>query len=186
LDALAEVPDHRGHHGRRYELRVILGVAVCAMLCGSRSLYAIAQWARDHRRRVTEVFGIERGTTPCVATLHRVFKGLDVGAFERVLSRWLRERFAKRGEGVAVDGKSLRGLHGEEISGVDLVSAYTHESGIVLGQVRVKGVGRELAGAEELLEFLELEGHVITGDALYAQEKLCRRIRTRGGTTCSS
>jgi len=186
LEALSEVPDHRGRQGRRYRLEVVLAVSVCAMLSGCRSLYAIAQWAKDHRKHVVEVFGIARGTTPSVATLHRVFKHLDVGAFERVLSQWLRPRFVKAGEGIAVDGKSLRGLHGEEIAGVDLVAAYSHTSGIVVAQVMVPGVGQELAGGRALLAFLDFEGHVITGDALYTQRDLCETIRSRGGTTCSS
>ena len=186
LEALEAVPDHRSRHGRRYRLSVVLAVAVCAMLCGCRSLYAIAQWARDHRKRVTEAFGIDRGTTPSVATLHRVFKDLDVAAFERVLCAWLGARFVKAGEGIAVDGKSLRGLHGDQVAGVDLVAAYSHESGIVLAQEAVPGVGQELAGARELLRYLHVEGHVVTGDALYAQRDLCKTIQSRGGTTFSS
>lgn len=186
LEALAQVPDHRGRHGRRYELRVILGVAICAVLCGARSLYAISQWGRDHRKRVVEVFGIDRGTTPSVATLHRVFRDLDVSAFERILGQWLCERFERVGEGIAIDGKALRGIHGEEIAGVALVAAYTHRSGIVLAQTRVQGKGNELTGARDLLDYLDVEGHVVTGDALYAQRDLCETIRKRGGTTCSS
>ena len=41
---LAEVPDLQNPHGTRYKKGVILAFAVCAMLCGARSLYAIAQW----------------------------------------------------------------------------------------------------------------------------------------------
>jgi hypothetical protein len=186
LEALGAVPDHRGRRGRRYRLSVVLAVAVCAMLCGCRSLYAIAQWARDHRKRVTGALGIDRGTTPSVATLHRVFKGLDVAAFEEVLSAWLAARFVKAGEGIAVDGKSLRGLHGHQVAGVDLVAAYTHESGIVVAQQRVSGVGQELASGRELLKFLSLEGHVVTGDSLYAQRDICETIRGRGGSISSS
>jgi len=36
--------------------------------------------------------------------------------------------------GVAIDGKQLRGIHGEHVPGVHLVAAYAHRSGQVLGQ----------------------------------------------------
>ena len=47
LDVMGRLPDPRSGHGRRHPLGAILGLAICAMLCGSRSLYAISQWGRD-------------------------------------------------------------------------------------------------------------------------------------------
>ena len=47
-ETLDSVPDHRRSQGRRHPLGAMLALAVCAMLCGARSLYAIAQWGRDH------------------------------------------------------------------------------------------------------------------------------------------
>ena len=62
-----------------------MSLAVCAMLCGARSLYAIAQWGRDHGVAAGQLLGFRQGKTPCAATLHRVFKDLEVDAFEAVL-----------------------------------------------------------------------------------------------------
>jgi len=62
------------------------------MLCGARSLYAIAQWGRERLEDnpgLLEKLGLRPGRSPCVATLHRVFKGLDVAAFERAVGGWL-------------------------------------------------------------------------------------------------
>jgi hypothetical protein len=180
MEAMGRVPDSRRRQGRRYGLAQVLGLAVCAMACGARSLYAIAQFGWEHRELVCRALGIERGVTPCVATLHRVFRNLDVRAFERVLGDWLRVRGLKSGEAVALDGKTLRGIHGEELPGVHRVAAFTHQSGIVLTQEAAPGKGPELAAVEAVWASLDLQGHVVTGDALLAQRDLCEVIVKKG------
>lgn len=158
----------------------VLALAVCAMACGARSLYAIAQWGRDHRALVCEALGIKRLTTPDGATFHRIFRRLDARAFERVLGEWLSARGLREGEAVALDGKTLRGIHGEELPGVHLVAAFTHQSGIVLTQEPAPGKGQELAAAKVVLARLDLRGHTVTGDALLAQRAVCKRIVKKG------
>jgi hypothetical protein len=162
LEALAGVPDPRGRQGRRYQLASVLALAVCAMACGARSLYAIAQWGKQHRRLVCEALGITRLSTPSHPQLHRIFAALEVEAFEAVLGKWLSERGLKRGQAIAVDGKTLRGIHGEQIPGVHLVSAFAHQSGIVLGQRAAPGKGQELEAVKAVLESLELKGQLGT------------------------
>ena len=133
LEALSRVPDPRKLRGRRHPLSAILAMSVCAMLCGSRSLYAIAQWGRDHPE-LAETLGFTREQTPCVSTLHYVFKELDVEAFERILAEWAQQSLGDVKDRIGIDGKGLRGIHGEELPGVRLVSAYAHHAGIVLAQ----------------------------------------------------
>src|SRR4051794_41437224 len=124
LAALRRVPDRRQRRGRRYTQASMLTFAVCAMLCGAKSLYAIAQWGRDQAADdIRAALGIERASTPSVATLFRLFRDLDVGAFEAVLAAWVTAQGVPPGEIIAVDGKSIRGLHGEQVPGIHLVAA---------------------------------------------------------------
>jgi len=185
LEALARVPDPRGRQGRRYPAESMLALAVCAMACGARSLYAIAQWGKEHRKLVCEALGITRMRTPDGATLHRLFVRLDVQAFEGVLGGWLAQRGLKRGQGIAVDGKTLRGIHGEELPGVHLIAAYAHHNAVVLAQRAAPGKGRELEAAKAVLESLDLKGQIVTGDALLAQRDICRKIRKKGASGSS-
>lgn len=129
---LAEVPDPRNPHGTRYKIGVILAFTVCAMLCGARSLYAIAQWGRDHSPEVTRALGFKE-STPCVATLHLLFKRLDRDKLETILGQYFQQQGLAGGEAIAIDGKSLRGIHGEQLPGVHPVAAYAHKAGRVLG-----------------------------------------------------
>ena len=186
FEALQSVPDHRSRHGRRYPLAVVLAIAVSAMVSGARSLYAIAQWAEEHRKLVTTTFDLPPHWTPSHATFFRVFAGLDVAAFEAVVHRWLHEHFVGPDEAFAVDGKTLCGIHGEEIAGVHLVAAFTHARGVVVGQAQSPGKGQELAAGREVVRALPLEGRILTLDALYATRKFCQEIAQRGGTTSSA
>ena len=78
LEVMSKLPDPRSGHGRRHPLGAILGLAICAMLCGCRSLYAISQWGRDQGMEVSGALGFTRERTPCVSTLHQVFTRMDL------------------------------------------------------------------------------------------------------------
>lgn len=182
-EALDSVPDPRSRHGRRHPLGAILTLAVVAMLCGARSVYAIAQWGRDQGAPVARRLGFSRDQTPDPATLHRVLRRLDREAFEGALSQWLQEQGVDRGDALAIDGKRLRGIHGDEVPGVHLVAAYGHHSGVVLGQVAVSNKRNEVEAASRLLDRLPLGGRVVTGDAQFAQRELSKQVVGKGGTT---
>ncbi len=143
MDSLAEalntVPDPRYAKGKRHGLGSVLCLAVCAMLCGAQSRYAVAQWGRDQGEWLGRALGFRHGKTPCNTTLFRIFTALDVGQFERVLGDWFARQGLPEGEAIAIDGKGLRGIHGEEMPAVHLVAAYAHWTGVVLGQKGGKG-----------------------------------------------
>ena len=134
VEAFGSVPDPRSAKGKRHSLAEVLAIATAAMLCGARSLYAIAQWGRDQEPELLKALGLGYKQSPCVATFHRVFVKLDAAAFEQALARWAERNLAEGSGAIAVDGKSLRGIHGEQLPGVHLVAAYTHTAGLVLGQ----------------------------------------------------
>jgi DDE_Tnp_1-associated len=134
LEAFAQVPDPRRARGRRHPLPALLALSAAAMLSGARSLYAIAQWGRLQPPEVVQALGFTRPRTPTVSTLPLVFKDLDVAAFEAAVSQWAVQQLGDRGEAIAIDGKALRGIHGEELPGVRLVAAYATGAGLVLAQ----------------------------------------------------
>ena len=134
LVAFEKVPDPRSSHGRRHPLSAILALSVCAMVSGARSLYAIAQWGRMQEPAVLKELGFTRDRTPAVSTLHKVLSSMDTDAFESVLGEWIESRLGIGEEAIAIDGKALRGIHGDQIPGVRLVAAYIHELGLVVGQ----------------------------------------------------
>ena len=63
LDALSRIEDPRKPKGVRHPLLAILALSVCAMLSGARSLYAIAQWGREHPQ-FAQSPGVQPGADP--------------------------------------------------------------------------------------------------------------------------
>jgi hypothetical protein len=142
LAAFATMPDPRSPHGRRHHpLPAILALATAAMLSGARSLYAIAQWGRLQPPEVVRTLGFTRERTPAVSTLHLVLRDLDAAAFETALGQWAGANLGQE-DVIAIDGKALRGIHGEELPGVRLVAAYSDGAGRVLAQSGGSGPGR--------------------------------------------
>ena len=86
---LAQVPDPRNAKGKRHPLGAILGLAVIAMMCGYKSYSAIAEWGRTYASDLVKALGFTRAKTPCAATLHNLFKKLDIAQLEAVLSQWV-------------------------------------------------------------------------------------------------
>ena len=192
--ALDQVPDFRHASGKRHRLQAILALAVSAMLCGARSLSAIAQWGRDYGPELTEWLGFPlrkgRVRTPWVATLHRVFKRLDVAAFEAVLQQWSLACLAATPGGaqgdpppevIALDGKTLRGTLGHQLPGVPLLAAFSQRLGLPLAQSPVDSKTNEAKAVLPLLKSLVLKGTILTGDAMFTQREICELIVERGG-----
>ncbi|SRR5712691_6389991 len=183
--ALQTLPDVRRGQGMVHPLEGMLALAVCALLCGCRSLYAISQWGRECDPAIRMALGLRAERGPSVATLHRAFRRLDHTAFERVLGQWFAAQGLQLDEALAIDGKTLRGIHGEQIPGVHLVAAYAHQTRVVLAEAETLGKGHELAGVQAVLAALPgrlLSGRVVTGDALLANRALCRQLVRKGGT----
>jgi hypothetical protein len=197
-EALATVPDPRRPYGWRpghepIALVALLQLTVVALLCGARSQLAVAQWGRERLEddpELLEALGLPPGRSPCVATLHRVYKQVDVPAFESALGGWLERTGSTSAaqtpkrvpEAVALDGKVLRGSQPkradepDSVPGTYLVAAYAHASGVVLGQIRAAGKGHEQAAAKALLQQVPLKGRVVTADALLTQRDISEQI----------
>jgi hypothetical protein len=134
LAAFARVPDVRSRHGRRYPLPALLALATAAMLAGARSLYAISQWGRLQPEPVRRALGFPDEDMPAATTLHYTFKRLEVAGFEAALQEWAARALGRSDRQLVLDGKALRGLHGDEVPGVRVVALYAPEAGLVLAQ----------------------------------------------------
>jgi len=199
VEILAEIPDFRKAKGKRHPLSSVLALACAAMMGGYQSYGAIAEWGRNYDRRFTKALGFIHKKTPCAATLHTIFRNIDVRLLELKLGIWAESILshsliqeheaisgeaisgeAISGEAVAIDGKTLRGSVKQEANITHLLSAVSHRLGLTLAQCSVDlkdgDKTNEIGVMPEVLQSLALEGKIITADAMHTQRETCQSI----------
>ena len=180
VEMFDRVLDPRKARGRIHDLTPILCLAVVAMLSGRTTLQGIAQFGRDHGASLAHALGFRRGKTPCTATYSRVFRRLDIDAFEAVLRDWIVQRCPDLGEHFALDGKTVRRSHDSETPAVHLLALFAPKVQAVVGQMRVDAKTNEHKAALKLLGIVPVKGKIITGDAIFCQTEIAEMLATEG------
>lgn len=172
------VPDPRARRGRWYSLTAILLVCACAVVSGARSIDEIAEWAARASGTVLTAVGIRRHPlkwrrAPSRTTIGRVLSAVDGDALDRVVGIYLAgrdtgESDSGQRQAIAVDGKSLRGSARLSTGHRHLLSAVTHHQALTLAQAEVGAKTNETAHFRPLLEPLDLDGALVTFDALHS------------------
>ena len=181
-EVLSIITDPRGRRGRRYELATVLVVALAAVVGGSRSLASIAGWAADLPTWHWPRLGITR-RPPSLSTIRRVLLRVDPEVVDAVLHAWLATLtpVSSRWRAVAVDGKTCRGARGVDGSRVHLFSIVDHATGVPLGQVNAGGKDHEIAAFAAVLDRINLNGVIVTADALHTQRGHAHYLHRHGG-----
>jgi hypothetical protein len=191
LQFLGEIPDPRSRHGRQHPLSAVLALACCAILCGCRSYAAIGEWAHNQDIGLMHRLGFTR-RPPKSGGVRKVLMAVAPAALEAALTRWAEALLGPLSaheqdppDPFALDGKSARGSFDGLSRAVHLLSLVAHQSGLTIAQTEVPSGGvdktNEHKAALGLLENLVLKGRLITGDAMFCQRDLSRRVLDGGG-----
>jgi predicted transposase YbfD/YdcC len=181
VEAVCQVPDPRHKRGQRFSWSFLLSVILAAVASDQQGAHAIAQWASLHATELRDYLQPPRPAMPSESTLQRVLRQIDVKALERQVTRFTQAQAPPTVplRGLALDGKELRGVraHGRRLI---LVSLVEQADGRVLAQRAVAPRRGEVSAARALLR-RNLNGAVVTVDALLTQRKLAQQIRARQG-----
>jgi predicted transposase YbfD/YdcC len=181
--AFRGVPDPRADNAQ-HDLLEILFIAFAATLCGAEGPSDMATFGRSKEGLLRLVLQLEHGI-PSHDTFSRVLRLLDPQAFEAAFRRFM-AAFAKanglelRGV-VALDGKALRGAfeRGRQSTPLHMVNVWAAEARVCLAQRKAPG-RNEAAGALEVLALLDLEGCIVTADALHCHRAFAATVLDRG------
>ena len=182
-EVLEGVTDPRDRRGVRHTLPAILCLAVTGILAGCRSLTAIWEHAADLEPADLGALGLEAGRAlPSESTIRRVLKDLDPAGLDARLTSWF---FTRTGtiagrRVIAVEDETMRGARTGDNPAPHLLAAPGRASGVVVGQRRVSDKSNEIPALPELLAPLDLDGALITADAMHTQTGTAEWIRSRG------
>ena len=180
LDEMRRVPDHRIAGMTTYPLDEILLATLVGVVCGAddwEGVEAVAEGALDWLR---EFLPFAEGV-PTAQTFCKVFRLIDKRALSESFAAWAGSACRFQREIVAIDGKTLRGSKTAKdgTGALHVVSAYATQAGLVLAQRAVDGKSNEITAIPELLDMLNLEGAIVTIDAMGTQKAIAARIADR-------
>jgi predicted transposase YbfD/YdcC len=113
----------------------------------------------------------------------RVFALLKPATLPEVLLPWLLERRGLPGDGIQVDGKTLRQTRRTtpKLKALHVVSAWAGQTGMAVGQVAVDAKSKEITAMPQLLELLDLRDKIVTREAMGCQKAMAETIVAGGG-----
>lgn len=178
LDYFKDMPDPRQRGKVIYPLEEVLLLCLLAVLAGAETFVDIARFGEKKRDLLQRFRTFENGT-PSHDHLGDIFATLDASAFQRCFVAWVAAVTGSRAEVIAIDGKTLRRSRKGASAAVHMVSAFAARQRLVLGQIKVADKANEIVAIPQLLALLEIEGAIVTIDAMGCQRDIAAQILAR-------
>ena len=182
-DHFGSLPDPREPSLVEHKLLDILIIAICAVICGADSWVEIETFGNARYEWLKGFWELPNGI-PSHDTFGRVFARVSAVAFQRCFASWIQAVFTMtHGQVIAIDGKTLRRSYdrGSGKAAIPLVSAWANANRLVLGQVKTDEKSHEITAIPELLKLLEVQGCIVTIDAMGCQRAIAAQIIAQGG-----
>ena len=171
------------HHNVHHRLDDIVAIAILAVICGAENWSDVAYFGRCKQKWLKTFLALPNGI-PSHDTFGRVFARLDPIEFERCFVNWT-AAVAKLPHGrlVAIDGKTLRRSfdRAADKAAIHMINAWCRENRLVLGQLAEEAKENEIVAIPKLLKLLDLNGAVVSIDAIGCQKQIARQIVKQGG-----
>jgi predicted transposase YbfD/YdcC len=182
-DCFSSIQDHRSTRTLLHQLSDILTIAVLAVIAGGNGWEDMALYGLSKFDWLSTFLALPNGI-PSPDTFRRVFEEIRPSEFERCFELWVQfvldDLFPQF---IAIDGKEARGSYDREAGtkSLHLVSAWSTESQLVLAQTKVQSKSNEITAIPILLDVLNIEGSIITIDAMGTQKKIADQIHQANG-----
>lgn len=176
---LNNIQDPRRNHLQKHSLETIIYITLAAVIGGAESWYEIEEFGNTHIDFFkSKIEGLEE--IPSHDTFNRVFSIIKPKEFESGFRQWVQELYGTYKGIIAIDGKEMRGAKSEDENGkicpIRMVSAWAVDNGVSLGQEKVGEKSNEIKAIPKLLKILDLEGCIVTIDAIGCQHKIVKEV----------
>ena len=177
LDCFSDLPDPRQQGKVVYPLGEVLLLCLLAVLAGAETFADIARFG-EKKLSLLRRFLPFRDGTPAHDHLGDIFAVLDAEAFQSCFVSWVASLSGTPADVIAIDGKTSRRSYQKKGAkeAIHMVSAFATRQRLVLGQTKVAEKSNEIIAIPKLLDMLEIEGAIVTLDAMGCQREIAKKI----------
>ena len=169
------IDDERSQADVKHPLIDILKLVMIAVLCGMDELEKIIEYGKNKIEFLRKEFNIEK--IPSKSTLTRVFAMLNPKWLSLSIVGILQTLIKEKPTQIMLDGKAIKST--DAIKSIEkmmnIVTAYT-DTGISLAQITVDSKSNEIPAVRELIDMLDIQGMVLTMDAMHCQKETMEKI----------
>ena len=178
-EVLEGIEDTRREKSVWYPLHEVLFIMLTAVICGATSYAKVELFGKSREKWLKKYIKLENGI-PDACTFRNVIRAIDTQQLHTVFVEWTKSVVEQVTGVVAVDGKQARRTKDARKPPLHVVSAFSAECGLVLGQLACEEKSNEITAIPKLLEMLELEGCIVTIDAMGTQSEIAKKITEKG------
>ncbi len=180
------LPDPRHTRNRRHLLVDVIVIAVCGVIVGCKGPTSIERWAKAKEDWLATLLELPNGI-PSRDCIRRILSALKPAAFQQCFQNWIAACLLGDADGshrtIAIDGKTMRRSHDKAagLGPLHIVSAWASEQGIALGQPATAEKSNEITAIPQLIDQIDIQGAVVTIDAMGCQKAIAKKITSGGG-----
>lgn len=187
-----ELTDTRDTRGFKHELTNCIVMTIFGVLAGHYDAENIAYFLKLNEEYFVKELDLKHGT-PSPDTLLRIYSLIDPDEFMKLFVKWVENIVKEKNEQlnnkyklIPIDGKAIKSAT-DKINGGNtpyIVSAFLQDLGISIAGVKVDSKSNEITAIPELLDLINIEGCIITIDAIGCQKNIAKKIVEKGGHYC--
>lgn len=175
MEVLESIEDTRRDRSVIYPLHEVLFIMLIAVICGATSYEKVEIFGKSKEKWLKKYISLEYGI-PDACTFRNVVKAIDTAQLHKVFVEWMKSVVETVSGVVAIDGKQARRTKDKKQRPLHVVSAFSSECRLVLGQLACDEKSNEITAIPKLLEVLELRGCIVTIDAMGTQTEIAKKI----------
>ena len=180
MEVLSGIEDTRRGRSVMYPLHEVLIIMLLAVICGATSYAKVEMFGKSKQAWLKTFLELENGI-PDACTFRNVIKEIDTQKLHEIFCEWMKSVVKEVYGVVAIDGKQARRTKDAKKKPLYVVSAFSAEYGLVIGQLACEEKSNEITAIPKLLEMLEIKGCIVTIDAMGTQTEIAKAIRDKEG-----
>ena len=180
LDFFSSIEDPRIERCKLHPISEILLLTLAAIISGAEGWIDVERYGQLKLDFLRRFFPYKNGI-PSDDTLRRFFRRIDPKVFKDCFVEWVKNLVSSKEQLISIDGKISRHSFDKDKKALHMVSAFASECGLVLAQTKVSDKSNEITAIPDLLSWLDLEGSVVTIDAMGCQKEIAKQIVEKEG-----